>query len=223
MEIDPLPLSIKQWDQIPTLEEAASARSSTGRLNPPPPPPPFNYTPLTGEQHHRIDTIERAFVRCVGSGHFYRHALMRSVLYTEGVEYLCKQAGAYWLVDLIASWQLVKEVKQEEFQLWQLLVCNTPPPGPGPYPGPGASIAECSDTWAWAWMEDGHNTDRSVKAVQFIPFTDMLLGRWPHPKHAADPRKISHEERNTHHRCALKLYAERNNQGGVTIMLPSER
>ena len=38
-----------------------------------------------------------------GSTQFYRHAFNRSMLYTEGVQYLADHAGAHWLVDAIAS------------------------------------------------------------------------------------------------------------------------
>ena len=33
----------------------------------------------------------------------YRHAFNRSLIYTPGVQYLAEQAGAYWLIDAIAS------------------------------------------------------------------------------------------------------------------------
>lgn len=38
-----------------------------------------------------------------GSESFFRHPLNRKVIYTEGVQYLAKNAGAYWLIDAIAS------------------------------------------------------------------------------------------------------------------------
>lgn len=34
----------------------------------------------------------------------YRHALNRRVIYTPGVRYLAEAGGAYWLIDVIASW-----------------------------------------------------------------------------------------------------------------------
>ena len=37
-----------------------------------------------------------------GSQNFYRYGLVREVLYTEGVEYVVDNAGAYWLLDGIA-------------------------------------------------------------------------------------------------------------------------
>lgn len=57
-----------------------------------------------------------------GSETFYRHSLNRKILYTEGVQYLAEQAGAYWFIDLIASMQLDPKVAAEEFQSWKLTV-----------------------------------------------------------------------------------------------------
>lgn len=38
-----------------------------------------------------------------GSEQFYRHAFNRAVIYTEGVQYVAENGGAYWLIDTIAS------------------------------------------------------------------------------------------------------------------------
>ena len=58
-----------------------------------------------------------------GSQNFYRHGLVREVLYTEGVEYVVDNAGAYWLLDEIALAQRhVIPVKREDFQVWDLTV-----------------------------------------------------------------------------------------------------
>ena len=58
-----------------------------------------------------------------GSTNFYRHRLVREVLYTEGVEYLAETAGAYWLLDEIAFAQrYVIAVKVEDFQVWDLKI-----------------------------------------------------------------------------------------------------
>ena len=37
-----------------------------------------------------------------GSEHWYRHGLVRTILYTDGVMYVADAAGAYWLIDEIA-------------------------------------------------------------------------------------------------------------------------
>ena len=45
------------------------------------------------------------------------------MLYTEGVEYVVDNAGAYWLLDEIAlSQRHIIPVKREDFQVWDLKV-----------------------------------------------------------------------------------------------------
>jgi hypothetical protein len=56
-----------------------------------------------------------------GSEHWYRHALNRAVVYTDGAKYLADQVGAHWLLDEIALAQgSVAAVKAEAFQVWTL-------------------------------------------------------------------------------------------------------
>ena len=50
------------------------------------------------------------------SGIFRRHVL------TDGVKYLADQAGAYWLMDLIASYQCESRMRRNTFQCWTLKV-----------------------------------------------------------------------------------------------------
>jgi hypothetical protein len=58
-----------------------------------------------------------------GSENWYRHGLVRSVLFTDGAKHLADRAGAYWLIDEIALAQKFdKVVAAEEFQLWKLTV-----------------------------------------------------------------------------------------------------
>ena len=58
-----------------------------------------------------------------GSEQFFRHSLDRSVLYTEGAQYLAEHAGAYWLLDEIAFAQPHHTaVANEAFQVWTLAV-----------------------------------------------------------------------------------------------------
>ncbi len=61
-----------------------------------------------------------------GSEHWYRHGLVRNVLYTDGARYVADTAGAYWLLDEIALAQkFTPAVRAEEFQVWQLTVSPT--------------------------------------------------------------------------------------------------
>src|ERR1700680_1125057 len=58
-----------------------------------------------------------------GSEQWYRHGLVRSVLFTDGAKYVADQGGAYWLLDEIAFAQrFQKAVAAEEFQVWKLTV-----------------------------------------------------------------------------------------------------
>lgn len=51
-----------------------------------------------------------------GTTRYFRHP--SGILFTEGVNYLAESAGAYWLIDVVASYQ--PRVRSERFQLWEL-------------------------------------------------------------------------------------------------------
>ena len=68
-----------------------------------------------------------------GTDQFYRHGLCRNVTYSEGVKYLAETAGAYWLIDKVATNQLVPKIKAEEFQSWKLRVKD------------GSAVLTCDD------------------------------------------------------------------------------
>lgn len=58
-----------------------------------------------------------------GSEQWYRHAINRKVLLTDGAKYVADNAGAYWLLDEIAIIQRHEpRVAAEEFQVWKLKV-----------------------------------------------------------------------------------------------------
>lgn len=63
-----------------------------------------------------------------GSEQFYRHGLNRSVVYTEGVQFLAENAQAYWLIDAVASYvgsgvlraAMQQDRRLEWLQFWRL-------------------------------------------------------------------------------------------------------
>lgn len=72
-------------------------------------------------------TITEADLRqFTGTEQWFRHGLVRSVLYTEGVQFLAENAGAYWLVDKIATLQLDKNIVErcDGLQCWKLTVAD---------------------------------------------------------------------------------------------------
>src|SRR5271169_754414 len=86
-----------------------------------------------------------------GSENWYRHGLVRSILFTDGAKYVADTAGAYWLLDEIALAQKFEPAVQgEEFQVWKLTVQP--------------------DSTATLTCEDGNDHTVFTKA---IPFTDF--------------------------------------------------
>jgi hypothetical protein len=88
-----------------------------------------------------------------GSETFYRHALNRKVIFTEGAHHVAETGGAFWLLDEIALVQPYDaRVAAEEFQVWKLTVR--------------------SDRSAALTCEDGNG---HVVFTKEIPFTDFPL------------------------------------------------
>ncbi len=69
--------------------------------------------------------IEFGLLNFTGTEAYYPH--FSGLRYTEGVHFLAEAAGAYWFVDLIASWQskALEDSELAEFQLWKLVVTGT--------------------------------------------------------------------------------------------------
>ena len=51
-----------------------------------------------------------------GTEQYYRHWSLR-IVFTDGVKYVAETAGAFWLIDVVASYQPLKA----EFQVWKLV------------------------------------------------------------------------------------------------------
>lgn len=99
----------------------------------------------------RKTQIETGLRMHTGTTQWFLHPA-RQFTYTEGVRYLAKEASAYWLLDLIASWQTTPALRGEAFVVWKLTVNP--------------------DRSANAVAEDGN--DREL-ARQLIPWTDFPL------------------------------------------------
>ena len=98
--------------------------------------------------------LRASLAHFIGSETFIRHGLARSVLMTEGVVFLAEQAGAHWLTDAIASYLHDARARQEDFQVWHLVV-------------------DASTRRATLTMTDG-NTNKSI-ITQEIEYTDFPL------------------------------------------------
>jgi len=99
-------------------------------------------------------TLQKAdLAQFTGSEQWFRHALVRSVLFTDGAKHVADAGGAYWLLDEIALAQRYKKrVAAEEFQHWTLKVKD--------------------DNTALLTCDDGNG---NVVYTKRIPFTDFPL------------------------------------------------
>ena len=101
------------------------------------------------------EDLESDLSQFTGTEHYYPHGLNRKFMHTDGVNYLAENAGAYWLIDLIASHQSSRKVRAESFQLWTLTLTGKKNP---------MAVAECRA-----------DTNAPVLARQEIEFTDFPL------------------------------------------------
>jgi hypothetical protein len=91
----------------------------------------------------------------------YRHPLNRRLLYTPGVQFLAESAGAYWLIDAVASWRGTPEYRAAvaadcrvgDLHFWKL------------------TVRENSSATLSARVD----SDVEPFIVQGIPFTDFCL------------------------------------------------
>jgi hypothetical protein len=79
------------------------------------------------------------------------------LLLTEGVKYLIDNASAYWLIDLIASYQFYKYFQQEPFQTWKLK----------------------SDSECWSIIaKDGNNIELAKQDIEYSDFPIDEITLW---------------------------------------------
>ncbi|HWB53519.1 MAG TPA: hypothetical protein VG722_04975, partial [Tepidisphaeraceae bacterium] len=72
---------------------------------------------LDNDAEAQLETELESFT---GTENYYQHWLR--LVFTDGVKYLAEKAGAYWLIDAIASWQAEIQEADREFELWELIV-----------------------------------------------------------------------------------------------------
>jgi len=94
-----------------------------------------------------------------GTVNYYRHALKRKVLFTDGAKYVADEGGAYWLLDEIALAQgRDKRVDRQPFQVWMLTV----------RPNRSATIR----------VEDGNYNLLLIRELEFTDFPISEITLW---------------------------------------------
>ncbi|MEI8011432.1 MAG: DUF6876 family protein [Candidatus Omnitrophota bacterium] len=90
------------------------------------------------------DISKSDLTQFTGTTQYFKH-WTRGIVYTDGVQFLAEHAGAYWLIDLVASYQPLNEGRQ----YWALKIED------------GQYCAECRDR------------DNKVLVRQVIEFSDF--------------------------------------------------
>jgi hypothetical protein len=78
-----------------------------------------------GEIMKNIPITKADLANFTGTENWYRHPLAKSILYTDGIQFLAQKAHAYWLLDEIAYSQKLTRISHQEFQCWTLNVNKT--------------------------------------------------------------------------------------------------
>ena len=112
-------------------------------------------TATTTETKKTPDEIKAGLDQFIGTCSWHRNTLMESFINTDGVNYLARECGAFWLLDVIASHNMDPKsrakVIDQEFQTWRLQVV---------------------DREAVVYCGDGNGIQ---VLMQKIPFTDFPL------------------------------------------------
>jgi hypothetical protein len=107
-----------------------------------------------------MKTLTEADLRqFTGSEHWYRHGLVKRIVFTDGAKHVADAGGAYWLLDEIAlAQQYIKAVADEPFQVWKLAL------------GDGHS--------ATLTCEDGNHNTVFTKPIEFTDFPLREITLW---------------------------------------------
>jgi hypothetical protein len=90
------------------------------------------------------------------SGTEHYHSYLGGIKLTDGVKGVAEAAGAYWLLDIVASYQCKERVKKCGFQVWEL---------------------EVSDHGS-ATVTMKENSGQPILVSQSMPYTDFPLNRF---------------------------------------------
>jgi hypothetical protein len=101
-----------------------------------------------------LTNLNDKFSQFIGTEHYYAH-FTEVCVFTDGVKSMADQYKAYWLIDVIASYQIKKSIKSQPFQIWTITSAQSK-----------------------ADIEMRPDTDQPVLIRQQIPFTDFPDGRF---------------------------------------------
>lgn len=99
-----------------------------------------------------------------GTETWFRHEIFRTFTYTEGVQFLATEAGAYWIVlEIFGAQHHAAAVRKERFQVWTLKTENE------------SGVLTCEDgNGGRVYEQKIEYTDFPLKEISLY-FTDNVL------------------------------------------------
>ena len=73
-----------------------------------------------GKQMTTSNDIKSNLDQFIGTTQYFKHQL--GIHFTDGIKYLADSCQCYWLIDIVASWQFDSIVKDNDFQVYKLIV-----------------------------------------------------------------------------------------------------
>ena len=69
--------------------------------------------------------LTKPFGSMMGTSQYYMHPIMQQVLYTDGMKDMCEKLECYWILDVIASYQIKSSsVSSVPYQTWRIEANN---------------------------------------------------------------------------------------------------
>jgi len=66
-----------------------------------------------------LKNLNDEFEGFTGTTKYYRH-FTNLLVFTDGVKAMADRYGAYWLIDVVASYQTRPAVREKPFQIWEI-------------------------------------------------------------------------------------------------------
>lgn len=76
---------------------------------------------MSGVEKFNESKFRSILVQFIGTEHYYK-SIVPTLVYTDGIKYLAGKLGAYWLIDLAASYNTLKFRSKYRFQVWTIEV-----------------------------------------------------------------------------------------------------
>ncbi len=117
--------------------------------------------------NHQQKLREQDLRHFTGTETWHRHSLYTKFLYTDGVQYVAEQGGAYWLLDKIFACQIcVPGLGDEPFITWELILDSE---------GSSAQL-KCTDgNYKELYSENILYTDFPLASIKFYCVNNVLL------------------------------------------------